>query len=183
MWTSPLVLSDFGTFIYFHIPYLDGREEIIDNAADRFFLTQELSRIEKQSGVGAENVKQQILLIRTLANLSIIVPLIFLALLVLLALRSQMDFARWIGLPLVVGGVLALLPTLVYQPIIGSLLTLGPLSEVPAQVRAEFARSFGVLLAEAFNPMLVESLAIIVVGMAMVIVGILRKPKASPVVA
>jgi hypothetical protein len=29
--------------------YLDGREEIIDNAADRFFLTQELSRVSKNN--------------------------------------------------------------------------------------------------------------------------------------
>lgn len=157
--------------------YLDGRDEIIDNAADRFFLTQELSRVEKQTGVGAESIKQQILLIRTAANLSLIVPLVMLGLLAVLALRSRMDLARWLGLPIVVGGVLALLPTLVYQPIIGNLLTLGPLSEVPAQVRAEFARSFGVLLSEAFNPMMLEAIAIIVVGLVIVVVGITRKPK------
>lgn len=157
--------------------YLDSRDEIIDNAADRFFLTQELSRVEKQTGVGAESIKNQLLLTRTAANLSIIVPLAMLALLAVLALRSQMDLARWLGLPIVVGGVLALLPTLVYQPLISHLLTLGPLSEVPAQVRAEFARAFGVLLAEAFNPMMLEAIAIIVVGLVIVVAGITRKPK------
>jgi hypothetical protein len=157
--------------------YLDGRDEIIDNAQDRFFLTQELSRVEKQSGIGAESIKNQLLLMRTAANLSLIVPLVMLGLLVVLALRSRMDLARWLGLPIVVGGVLALLPTLVYQPIIGNLLTLGPLSEVPAQVRAEFARSFGVLLSEAFSPMMFEAIAIIVVGLVIVVVGIARKPK------
>ncbi len=157
--------------------YLDGRDEIIDNAQDRFFLTQELSRVEKQSGIGAESIKNQLLLMRTAANLSLIVPLVMLGLLVVLALRSRMDLARWLGLPIVVGGVLALLPTLVYQPIIGNLLTLGPLSEVPAQVRAEFARSFGVLLSEAFSPMMFEAIAIIVVGLVIVVVGITRKPK------
>lgn len=157
--------------------YLDSRDEIIDNAADRFFLTQELSRVEKQTGVGAESIKNQFLLTRTAANLSIIVPFAMLALLAVLALRSQMDLARWLGLPIVVGGVLALLPTLVYQPLISHLLTLGPLSEVPAQVRAEFARAFGVLLAEAFNPMMLEAIAIIVVGLVIVVAGITRKPK------
>lgn len=157
--------------------YLDSRDEIIDNAADRFFLTQELSQVEKQTGVGAETIKNQILVIRTAANLSIIVPLAMLALLAVLALRSQMDLARWLGLPIVVGGVLALLPTLVYQPLISHLLTLGPMSEVPAQVRTEFARAFGVLLAEAFNPMMLEAIAITVVGLVIVGVGIARKPR------
>ncbi len=162
--------------------YLDGRDEIIDNAPDRFFLPQELSRIEKQTGIGAEGIKQQVRLIRTAMSLSIIVPLIFLALLALLALRSRMDLARWLGIPIVVGGVLALLPSLTYQSFVASLLTAGPLSEVPAEVRGEFARAFGVLLAEAFNPMLIESIAIILVGLAIVIVGIVRKPKAAPAV-
>lgn len=159
--------------------YLDGRDEIIDNAQDRFFLTQELSRVEKQTGVGAESIKNQLLLIRAAANLSIIVPLVMLGLLVILALRSRMDLARWLGLPIVVGGVLSLLPTLVYQPLVGNLLTLGPLSEVPAQVRAEFARSFGILLSEAFNPMMFEAIAIIVIGLVIVVVGITRKPKST----
>ncbi|MDE3088791.1 MAG: hypothetical protein KGJ80_05345 [Chloroflexota bacterium] len=163
--------------------YLDSRDEILDNAPDRFFLTQELARVEKQSGVGAESLKQQLRLIRTAASLSISVPIVFLILLAVLALRSQMDAARWIGLPILVGGVLSLLPTLAYQPLIGSLLTLGPLSEVPNAVRAEFARAFGAFLAEAFNPMLFESVAIIVIGLAIVLAGIVRKPKTSPVVA
>ncbi len=163
--------------------YLDSRDEIIDNAPDRFFLTQELARVEKQSGVGAESLKQQLRLIRTAASLSIIVPIVFLILLAVLALRSQMDAARWLGLPILVGGLLSLLPTLVYQPLIGSLLTLGPMSEVPREVSTEFARAFGVFLSEAFNPMLYESLVILVVGLAIVIAGIVRKPKPSPVVA
>lgn len=163
--------------------YLRERDQIIAIAPDRFFLTQELSRVEKQSGVGAESLKQQVRLIRLAANLSITVPILFLILLVVLALRSQMDLARWLGLPILVGGLLSLLPTLVYQPIVNALLTLGPMSEVPGEVRTEFARAFGVLLAEIFRPMLFESAAILLVGLAIVIVGIARKPRKSPVVA
>ena len=162
--------------------YLDGREEILDNAADRFFLTQELARIEKQSGVGAESIKQQLLLIRTAAAWSPIVPLLLVALLVVLALRSRMDAARWLGIPILVGGLLSLLPTLVYPLIVGNLLTLGPLSEVPGEVRTEFGRAFGVLLAKIFQPMLIESLVIMLVGLAIVVAGIVRKPKVAPAV-
>ena len=100
--------------------YLNERDKIIDTAPNFFALTQELSRIEKESGVGAENIKQQIRLFRTLAQFSIIVPFIVLLLLVLLAWRSRFDFARWLGVPILVGGILSLLPTLVYQPIINT---------------------------------------------------------------
>lgn len=158
--------------------YLDSRDEIIDNAADRFFLTQELANVEKQSGVGAEGIKQQLLLIRTLAAASVIVPVLLLVLLVVLALRTRMDVVRWIGLPILVGGFVSLLPTLVYQPIVASLLTAGPLSEVPGEVRTEFVRAFNVLLAEAFSPMLMQSLVIMLVGLAIVVINIVRKPKA-----
>jgi hypothetical protein len=163
--------------------YLDSRDEIIDNAADRFFLTQELARIEKQSGVGAENLKQQLRLIRTLAAWSLLLPLILFGLLLVLAIRSRMDWARWIGLPVLVGGLLSLLPTLVYQAVVGYLLMVGPMSEVPRQVQQEFARAFFVLLAEIFQPMLIESLVIMGVGLAVVMVGVARKPKSRQVVA
>ncbi|MBI4790147.1 MAG: hypothetical protein HY782_24190 [Chloroflexi bacterium] len=159
--------------------YLDSRNEILDSAADRFFLTQELSRIEKQSGVGAESIKQQLILIRTAAAWSLLVPLIFVALMFLLALRSRMDWARWLGIPILVGGLLSLLPALVYQTIVNALLTMGPMSEVPREVQTEFARAFGVLLAEVFSPMLIESLVIMVIGLAIVIAGSVRKPKVA----
>jgi hypothetical protein len=58
---------------------------------------------------------------------------------------------------------------------------MGPLSEVPRQVQQEFARAFGVLLAEMFNPMLIESLVIMLVGLGIVIVGSVRKPKRATV--
>ncbi|MBM3131142.1 MAG: hypothetical protein FJ009_21275 [Chloroflexi bacterium] len=109
--------------------YLDERDKIIDTAPNFFALTQELSRVEKQSGVGAENIKQQIRLFRTLAQFSIIVPFVVLLLLVLLAWRSRFDFARWLGVPMLVGGILSLLPTLVYQPIVNTALIAGPMSE------------------------------------------------------
>lgn len=159
--------------------YLAGRDEIVDNVADRFFLTQELERVEKQAGVGAEALKEQLRMVRTLAAWSLIFPLLLVALLMLLTLRSRLDAARWLRLPILVGGLLSLLPTLVYQPVVGALLTLGPMSEVPREVQAEFSRVFGVLLAEVFSPMLLESLAIMVIGLLILVLG-MRKTAAQP---
>jgi hypothetical protein len=161
--------------------YLSERDKIIDTAPNFFALTQELSRVEKQSGVGAESIKQQIRLFRTLAQFSIIVPFIVLLLLVLLAWRSRFDFARWLGVPMLVGGILSLLPTLVYQPIVNAALIAGPMSEVPRQVQTEFTRAFGVLLAEIFNPMLLQSAIILLIGLGVAALGLFIKPKVRQV--
>lgn len=160
--------------------YLDERDKIIDLAPDRFFLTQELARVEKESGVGAENIKQQIRLFRTLAQWSILGPILVLILLAILVLRSRFGFARWIGVPLLAGGILSLLPTLVYQPIVNAVLIAGPMSEVPREVQTEFTRAFGVLLAEVFNPMLLQSAVILLIGLAITGIGLFVKPRVKP---
>jgi hypothetical protein len=51
---------------------------------------------------------------------------------------------------------------------------MGPLSEVPLQVRNEFARSIGVFAAEMFNPMLMESLVILLIGLGVTVFGVMR---------
>jgi hypothetical protein len=157
--------------------YLNERDRIIDTAPDFFALPQELARVEKESGVGAENIKQQIRLLRTLAQWSIAVPSLLLILLVLLVWRSRFDLARWFGVPMLAGGILTLLPTLVYQLIVNAALTAGPMSEVPREVQTEFARAFGVLLAEVFSPMLLQSAVILLVGLVITAAGLLVKPK------
>lgn len=154
--------------------YLDSQKEIIDNVSDRFFLTQELAQIDKQARVGADSIKQQLRTIRSAANLALIVPLVMIVLLLVLGLRSQLDLARWVGIPIVVGGILSLLPTLAYPSIIAALLSAGPLSEVPPQVSAEFIRAVGAVVAEIFQPMLYESLAILFVGLVVTVLGIMR---------
>ena len=157
--------------------YLSERERIIAAAPDRFFLTQELSRVQKETGVGAETLKGQIRLIRTAANLSIVVPIGLLLLLFLLTFRSPLAVTRWIGLPLLVGGLLTLLPALAYQPLVNAILIAGPMSEVPNEVRTEFLRAFGVLLAEIFRPMLYQSLALILFGLLFTFGGLIRRPR------
>jgi len=116
-------------------------------------------------------------LFRTLAQFSIIVPFIVLLLLVLLVWRSRFDFARWLGVPILVGGILSLLPTLVYQPIVNAALIASPMSEVPREVQTEFTRAFGVLLAEIFNPMLLQSAIILLIGLGITALGLFVKPK------
>lgn len=157
--------------------YLNERDRIIDTAPDFFALAQELSRIEKESGVGAENIRQQIRLLRTLAQWSIAVPFLLLILLVLLVWRSRFDLARWFGVPILVGGILSLLPTLVYQPIVNAVLTAGPMSEVPREVQTEFTRAFGVLLAEVFRPMLFQSAIILLIGLGITALDCLSNPR------
>ncbi len=162
-----------------HQDYRDGMNEVVDNVPDQFSLTLELSRIEKQAGVGAASIKSQVRLIRTLAGLAPIVPIVLLIVLIAYGLRSHIGLARWVGMPLLVGGLVGLIPVLVYQGAIGALLTIGPLSEVPAGVRTEFTRAFGVLLGEIFNPMAIEAVAVSVIGLIVIVFGMMQARKKS----
>jgi hypothetical protein len=132
--------------------YRDGMNEVVNNVPDKFALSQELARIEKQQGIGAEAIKQQLRVMRLAAVLGLFVPLILLVLIALFGIRSFSGAGLWIGLPLMVGG-------------------LGPMSEVPSQVRTEFIRAFGVLLGEILQPMLLQSLVIVFVGLVLAVVG------------
>jgi hypothetical protein len=151
--------------------YRDGMNEVVNNVPDKFALSQELARIEKQQGIGAEAIKQQLRVMRLAAVLGLFVPLILLVLIALFGIRSFSGAGLWIGLPLMVGGLLCLLPALVLPALIGTILTAGPMSEVPSQVRTEFIRAFGVLLGEILQPMLLQSLVIVFVGLVLAVVG------------
>ncbi|MBI3740588.1 MAG: hypothetical protein HY257_02380 [Chloroflexi bacterium] len=157
--------------------YRDGMNEVIDNMPDRFNLTLELSRVEKQSGVGAAAIKNQIRFLRAAAGLSPLVPILFLVLLIAYGSKSRFNFARWVGLPLLVGGLVGLLPSLTYASAISAALTSGAMSEVPKAVQAEFTRAFGVLFAEIFNPMGIEAAIISAIGLGVIIFGVIQKRK------
>lgn len=183
------VLYNLGTPCAFPLPWRTGQvadyrhnmDVIIDSNPDRFDLTQALAQIAEQQAIRIESIKQQLRAIRTLVVLS---PLFLLALvgsMLILVVRSVSDLGRWVGLQLVVGGLVCLTPPLAYQGIITILFTASPMGGAPQQVQQEFVRVISILAAEIFQPMYVQALVIIVVGAALTILGIVVKQK-SPAV-
>lgn len=150
--------------------YLNALGDVVRNVPDSFNLTEELLQVEDATeGVGPLALKEMLRNIRTLAGWAWLVPLVLLALLVLLAVRSLKDAGRWLGAPLMVGGALALLPALVYRSVITGWLISGPLSEAPDLIRSEATRAILRLAAEVFRPLMFQALALLAVGLVLVV--------------
>ena len=108
-------------------------------------------------------------LIRLLMQWLWLAPVILLIIILVLALRSRKEFTRWWGLPILVGGFLVLLPALLYRSLITMYLSAWPLSEVPELVKDEALRVLIKLAGYIFQPMLIQAVVIVVVGILLVI--------------
>jgi hypothetical protein len=69
-----------------------------------------------------------------------------------------------------------LLPAVVYRALITFVVSSGPLSEIPDQIKAE-AQRIALKLADAvFQPMLLQAVVILALGLILLVVGMLIKP-------
>ncbi|MFQ5409704.1 MAG: hypothetical protein ACE5FI_14945 [Anaerolineales bacterium] len=155
--------------------YLNALFKVVDNVPTEFALTDELANVTDRGGVGPETIKQQLRLIRTLGRFAWLAPTVLVVLLAALLVRSRRTLGRWLGIPLLAGGFLAVLPALVYRPLITNVLGGGVLSETPDVIRVEAVRIILRLATEIFQPLLVQSIVIIVVAIALLIPGFTGK--------
>ena len=150
--------------------YVDSLRMVVNNVPREFALTDELRASgEGPVGVGSLVIKQQLILIRAAMNLAWIAPIVLLILILALAVRNLNDLARWLGIPLLISGLVMILPALSYRTWITSLLASGPLSETPEIIFEEAVRSLLNLFAHIFQPMLIQAIIFAVLGLALII--------------
>ncbi|MEA3350762.1 MAG: hypothetical protein U9Q82_09095 [Chloroflexota bacterium] len=157
--------------------YHESLDDLVKNIPDIFGLTEELADTEDTEGVGPEKIKSQLLLIRALMQWSYLIPAVLLLLILALTVRTLKSLGNWWGIPLTIGGALLLILSLAYQAIIITLLTIGPLSEIPSRVRQEAITAIMQLAVRFFQPLMWQSLVVLVLGVALIIVGVAIKPK------
>ena len=156
--------------------YVNSLHSVVNNAPIQFELTKELAAAPDRGGVGPEAIKQQLRWTRLAMQWAWVVPVALLLLVLLLAVRTLKDLGRWWGWPLLVGGVFVLLPALAYRWLITSLFAAGPLSETPDLVKAEAVRAITRLASYVFQPMLIQAIVIMVIGLILVIVFFAARP-------
>jgi len=127
--------------------------------------------------VGPEALKRQVRLISFAEMWAWLVPLLLVILIAAIIVRNRQTLGRWLGYPFLGGGLQAILPALVYRPIITSVLGSGVLSETPDLIRVEAVRIILRLADAIFQPLLTQAIVVIVVAIALIVVGILAKPK------
>ena len=159
--------------------YVESLEMLIKNIPPSFDLTERLSHVQDTAGVGPDMIKTQLRLIRWMMRLAPLIPLVLLILILGLAVRSFKGYGRWWGIPLTIGGILTLLITLVYRPLVTFVLTAGPLSEIPELIREEALGGMLTLTAYIFTPMMWQSLVILFIGLSLILVGLFVKPRAE----
>ncbi|MCC7361674.1 MAG: hypothetical protein IT317_19475 [Anaerolineales bacterium] len=164
--------------------YVNALEDVVANIPATFALTRELQQSgDDTQGVGPEVLKQYLRLIRLLYVWAWVVPLVLWLLILTLGVRTAPQLGRWGGVPLVLGGLLAVLPAVLYAVLITSLLAAGPLSEVPPVVRTEATRAILRLAAEVFRPMLIQAIILTGVGLLLALLLFKRQPATQPQLA
>lgn len=151
--------------------YVESVQQVVSNVPDNYALTEELAKAaDDPQGVGPEVLKLQLRFIRIMMKIAWLFPLVLLVLILVLVVRSWKDLGLWWGLPLVVTGFMALLPTVTYRLLITSILVAGPLSETPELIMEEATRSSIRLAAEIFRPLLFQAVVIIAVGLILTLI-------------
>lgn len=159
--------------------YVNALFAVVDNVPTEFALTATLAGAADQSGVGPEALKQQLRLIRLLGGVAWALPLVLVLLIVALVVRSLPSLGRWLGAPLLVGGLIALLPALAYRYVITNVLAAGLLSETPDIIRPEVVRVIGRAADAVFQPLLIQAVVIVLVALVLFALQMLtgrRKP-------
>jgi hypothetical protein len=157
--------------------YHESLLQVVEEIPDVFALTDELARIDDTQGVGPELIKAQLLTVRLLMRWAPIIPVVLLLLMLAFAVRSLGELGRWWGIPMVLGGALLLILSLVYRATLIGVLTVGPLSETPPLVREEVISALMVLAKEVFRPLMWQSIVVLVLGMIVIIVGAVVRPR------
>lgn len=160
--------------------YVNALFAVVDNIPTEFALTAVLAGVADQGGVGPEALKQQLRLIRLLGGTAWALPLVLVLLIVALVVRSLPSLGRWLGVPLLVGGFIALLPALAYRYLITNVLAAGLLSEIPDLIRPEVVRIIGRVADAIFQPLLIQAVVIVLVAVVLMVLQMLtdrKKPK------
>jgi hypothetical protein len=117
---------------------------------------------------GAASLLQTLGWVRVAAELTPLIALFLLGLVTLLAVRTGREFLRWWGLPLLIGGILALLAGVVIGPATGGVLNTAVLSRLSASVAPALAQMLTQVTAAIASgigrPIMIDALLVSILG-------------------
>jgi hypothetical protein len=158
--------------------YVNSLNGLVAQVPSEFAFTEELTQVQDtEQVVGAEKIKSLLRLVRTLAQVSWLIPLGVLVLILILVVRSLKSLGRWWGFPFLVGGLVTLLPAIIYRWLITTLIGFSVLSETPEIILEEVTRTISRLASEIFQPMLYQTIVIVGAGILLIILMIVSKDK------
>lgn len=142
----------------------------VDALPAQLELTRDLAAMPDPAlGFNPHWLKAQVRLAREIGRWLWLSPLVSVGLIVLLAVRSGRQLRRWVGLPLLGGGVVALIPALIYPIVITNLFNAGVLGAISPLVLPEIMRASLRLGAVIFQPLLIQAGVCLVVSVGLFI--------------
>jgi hypothetical protein len=127
------------------------------------------------------NVLNILRITRAVMSWSLLLPLVFLGLTTVFAVRSWRSLLRWWGIPLLVSGVIALVISFTATPILYELLKGFIFPNLPANLVPDAIKLISDIFSSVVNgllkPIQTQSLVISLIGLVMVVGERISKPK------
>jgi hypothetical protein len=129
---------------------------------------------------GSAPLKRFLQTARTIGQWGWVVPLVLLALILAIGVRSMKDLGKWGGIPLMITGALVVGLTLGLQSLLLNLVVNRFPFLVSEVLREELRLSFGRITGHVFQPMLIQGGVLLVVGLVLLILGLVLGKKKTP---
>lgn len=160
--------------------YLNALVDVNQNIPDVYDFGQMLSADGGGNPATLASLKGFLRLTRLIGRWGWVVPLGLLGLIAAVGVRSWGDLGRWVGIPLLIAGVLvAVVAAPVRSGLLNLLVNRFPLA-VSDVLRAELRLSLTRLTDAVFQPMLVQGLIGLGAGAALLVLGILLGRRRAP---
>ncbi len=153
--------------------YVDALEDVNENVAPRTTFAEVAGR----AGINPQVLKFGLRLLRFIGQWGWALALILLGWLAALKARSPRSLGKWLGIPLLVTGGLAILIALIGQFGIAQFINATLLSATTPFVRQEVGSSLQRLTGLFFQPLLLEGVILAVIGIVLLV---LVRPRKKP---
>jgi hypothetical protein len=160
--------------------YRDSLHDVLEDLPDDYNATN----VAVKGGavlledVEPEHFKWQLKITRLVSQLGLLIPALLLVLIFLVGGQSIKMAGYWMGVPLVLGSLLAMPIAVIHRPVITALLVSAPALVVPDYFVAEATSAVAELARTIFYPMLVQAVLILGLGVVFIVIAALARPGA-----
>lgn len=153
--------------------YRDSLQDVLAEIGDELPVTQRLieNEVVVLDNTQPGTVKSLLRNLRTATQWSLLVPALLLIAIFLVAGRTLRGSGLPMGIAVVIGSVLAIVLAFTYRPLITSTLVDIPLGVLPQSVVAAGADALAGLADTIFQPVLIEAIALVILGVLLIVVG------------
>jgi hypothetical protein len=167
-----------------HTEQIKVYDDVMVMAADatppEYNLTQSLLRSRGQLG-GLFTLKWNIRTLRWDLDTILLLPIVMLFLILIFGVRSLEGLGQWWGIPLVGGGLIALITSLLYRVLWTGILTDRMPEAIPVTslLYHEFIAGSTRVIAPVFNPLRWQSFLILLIGIGLLAMGFILRMRGS----